>query len=75
MAIQEAGAVELMTVCGNSSGNGTYITVIEGISLENLTFQEALTVLGPAHNFNISRDGLLTFQNGSTWSIKAVMPV
>lgn len=37
--------------------------------IRNRSIEEALCLLGPAYNFNISRDGLVTFENGSAWQI------
>lgn len=54
-----------LSISGNCSGIGSHVMEVEGVHLENMT------VLGPAHNFNVSRDGLLTFENGSTWQILA----
>ena len=52
----------------NATGQGYHsLEVLPDIS--NLTKDEAMVVLGPGHNFNLSRSGIVTFQNGSTWSI------
>ena len=52
----------------NATGQGHHsLEVLPDIS--NLTTEEAMVVLGPAHNFNLSRSGVITFENGSTWSI------
>lgn len=66
--LTHASGAEL-SISGNCSGTGAHVMEVEGVHLENLTVQEAMYVLGPAHNFNITRDGLLTFENGSSWHI------
>lgn len=52
----------------NSSGQGYHsLEVLPDIS--NLNKEEAMVLLGPAYNFNVSKEGLITFKNGSTWSM------
>ena len=52
----------------NATGQGYHsLEVLPDIG--NLTKDEAMVVLGPGHNFNLSKSGVITFQNGSTWSI------
>lgn len=45
------------------NGCNPYIGIIP--DMENMTFEEVIFVLGPAYGFNITRDGLLTFENGT----------
>ena len=54
-----------VTGAGNVTINSCnpYIGIIPG--MENMTSEEVVFVLGPAYGFNITRDGLLTFENGS----------
>jgi hypothetical protein len=35
----------------------------------NLTAGEGTYLLGPAYGYNVSRSGLVTFENGSTWQV------
>lgn len=53
----------------NSSGHGMHITEISGVSIKNMTVEESMFLLGPGHNLNVSKDGILTMQNGTTWKI------
>jgi hypothetical protein len=54
-----------ITGIGNASicNCNPYIGVIPG--MENMTSEEIVYVLGPGYGFNITRDGLLTFENGT----------
>ncbi len=62
-----AGAVELV-MTGNATGQGIHtLEVLPDI--KNLTAEEAAFLLGPAYGYNVSRSGLVTFENGSTWQI------
>jgi hypothetical protein len=56
-----SGAVA-STIVGNASN-------IELPNIENLTIEEAIFLLGPAHGYNVSQTGLVTFENGSSWQI------
>lgn len=52
----------------NATGQGYHsLEVLPDIS--NLNKEEAMVLLGPAHNFNVSKEGLITFKNGSTWAM------
>ena len=52
----------------NATGKGYHsLEVLPDIS--NLNKDEAMVLLGPGYNFNVSRNGLITFENGSTWAI------
>jgi hypothetical protein len=37
--------------------------------LVNLTSAEATYLLGPGYGYNVSKNGLVTFTNGSSWQI------
>ena len=60
-----------LEISGNSTGTGSHVMEIEGVSIQNMTTQEAIYVLGPGHNMNITRNGLVTFENGSQWQVRA----
>jgi hypothetical protein len=64
-----AGAVSL-EITGNATGIGTHTLEVLP-DLANLTTEEATFLLGPGHNYNVTRGGLVTFQNGSSWQIIA----
>ena len=50
-------------------GNDTNIMQISGVNIENMTIEESMVLLGPGHNFNVSKDGILTMENGTRWKI------
>ena len=58
-----------LTITGNSSGTGSRISVVDGVNIQNMTPAEAMYVLGPGHNLNISKTGRITFENGTTYQI------
>lgn len=47
---------------GNCTGQGTHLM---GLQIAGLTIEEATFLLGPAHGWNVTQDGLVTFTNGS----------
>jgi hypothetical protein len=68
-----ADATEL-SISSQATGQGYHeMEVLPDI--ENLTVEEATYLLGPGYNFNVSRYGLVTFENGSTWNLTAVIGV
>jgi hypothetical protein len=53
---------------GNATGHGQHIMeLVPGPW--NLTAEEGTYLLGPAYGYTVSRSGLVTFQNGSTWQV------
>jgi hypothetical protein len=57
-----------LEIVGNATGQGVHTLEVLP-NLTNLTTEEATFVLGPGYGYNVSRDGLVTFSNGSSWQI------
>jgi hypothetical protein len=69
LAMHSLGAE--LSISGNCSGDGSHIMVVSGVFIGNMTTEEAVYVLGPGHNLNITRAGLITFKNGTQWQVRA----
>lgn len=58
-----------LEISGNATGQGLHTMDVSLPDISNLTPEEATYLLGPGHNFNITKAGLITFENGSSWQI------
>jgi|GEM_PF-4639717 hypothetical protein len=67
LCLMDAQAVCLEET-GNATGQGIHtMELVPGPW--NPTTEEGIYLLGPAYGYNVSRSGLVTFENGSTWQV------
>ena len=69
-ALTMPGSGAELSISGACEGNGSHIMEVSGVFIGNMTTPEAIYVLGPGHNMNITRNGLITFENGSQWQVR-----
>ncbi|MCK9569485.1 hypothetical protein M0R72_11145 [Candidatus Pacearchaeota archaeon] len=62
------GDAVCLEVRGNATGQGMHTLEVLP-DLVNLTSAEATYLLGPGYGYNVSKNGLVTFTNGSSWQI------
>ena len=55
---------------GNASGHGTHTMEVSGINISNMSMDETMVLFGPRHNFNVSKEGVLTLENNTRYQIK-----
>jgi hypothetical protein len=58
-----------LSISGSATGNGQHCSELELPDISGLTFSEARYLLGPAYYYNVSKSGLVTFDNGSSYQI------
>jgi hypothetical protein len=64
----QPGGAACLEIRGNATGQGAHTLEVLP-DLANLTPEEATYILGPGYGYNVSKNGLVTFANGSTWMI------